>query len=143
MDGLEVGPDSTQGFREIRYFAANGWEQYHVVVLIWSILALVMMLLWWLDRVRAGAVLRAVGEDELAAQSSGVNLTMVKVAAMTAGGIIAGIAGGLFAHSTTYVDHHTFSILLATFAVFLPYPRRTEKRFGNAGCRYLYSRIYY
>ena len=120
VDGLEVGPDSTQGFREIRYFAANGWEQFHVVALIWSILALVMILLWWLDRVRAGAVLRAVGEDELAAQSSGVNLTMVKVAAMTAGGIIAGIAGGLFAHSTTYVDHHTFSILLATFAVSYP-----------------------
>ena len=120
VDGLEVGPDSTQGFREIRYFAANGWEQFHVVLLIWSILVLVMVLLWWLDRVRAGAVLRAVGEDELAAQSSGVNLTMVKVAAMTAGGVIAGIAGGLFAHSTTYVDHHTFSVLLATFAVSYP-----------------------
>ena len=46
VDGLEVGPDSTQGFREIRYFAANGWEQFHVVALIWSILALVMLLLW-------------------------------------------------------------------------------------------------
>lgn len=131
VDGLEVGPDSTQGFREIRYFAANGWEQSHVVVLIWSILALVMILLWWLDRVRAGAVLRAVGEDELAAQSSGVNLTMVKVAAMTAGGIIAGIAGGLFAHSSTYVDHHTFSILLATFAVSYPILGGLRNVFGT------------
>ena len=130
-DDLEVGPDSTQGFREIRYFAANGWEQFHVVALIWSILALVMTLLWWLDRVRAGAVLRAVGEDELAAQSSGVNLTMVKVAAMTTGGIIAGIAGGLFAHSTTYVDHHTFSILLATFAVSYPLLGGLRNVFGT------------
>ena len=131
VDGLEVGPDSTQGFREIRYFAANGWEQSHVVVLIWSILALVMILLWWLDRVRAGAVLRAVGEDELAAQSSGVNLMMVKVAAMTAGGIIAGIAGGLFAHSSTYVDHHSFSILLATFAVSYPILGGLRNVFGT------------
>jgi branched-chain amino acid transport system permease protein len=120
VNGFDVGPDSTQGFREIRYFAANGWEQTHVVALIWSFVILVMFLLWWLDRVRAGAVLRAVGEDDLAAQSSGVNLTMVKVAAMTAGGVIAGIGGGLFAHSTTYVDHHTFTILLATFAVSYP-----------------------
>lgn len=120
VNGLEVGPDSTQGFREIRYFAANGWEQAHVVLLIWLIVILVMVMLWWLDKVRAGAVLRAVGEDELAAQSSGINLTMVKVAAMTGGGVIAGIAGGLYAHSTTYVDHHTFSILLATFAVSYP-----------------------
>ena len=35
-------------------------------------------------------------------------------------GVIAGIGGGLFAHSTTYVDHHTFVILLATFAVSYP-----------------------
>ena len=36
-----------------------------------------MALLWWFDRSRYGAVLRAVGEDELAAQSVGVNLTAV------------------------------------------------------------------
>ena len=120
LNGVEVGPDSTQGFREIRYFAANGWEQVHIVGLIWSVVMVVMLALWWLDQVRAGAVLRAVGTDELAAQSSGINLTMVKVAAMTGGGVIAGIGGGLFAHSTTYVDHHTFVILLATFAVSYP-----------------------
>ncbi|MCP4790470.1 MAG: branched-chain amino acid ABC transporter permease [Gammaproteobacteria bacterium] len=120
VNGLEVGPDSTQGFREIRYFAANGWEQIHIVGLIWFMVIVVMLALWWLDQVRAGAVLRAVGTDELAAQSSGINLTMVKVAAMTGGGVIAGIGGGLFAHSTTYVDHHTFVILLATFAVSYP-----------------------
>ena len=120
LNGVEVGPDSTQGFREIRYFAANGWEQVHIVGLIWSVVMLVMLALWWLDQVRAGAVLRAVGTDELAAQSSGINLTMVKVAAMTGGGVIAGLGGGLFAHSTTYGDHHTFVILLATFAVSYP-----------------------
>ena len=39
---------------------------------------------------------------------------------MTGGGFIAGTAGGLYAHSTTYVDHNSFSILLATFAVAYP-----------------------
>ena len=48
-----------------------------------------MALLWWFDRSRYGAVLRAVGEDELAAQSVGINLTAVKVSAMTIGGAIA------------------------------------------------------
>jgi branched-chain amino acid transport system permease protein len=131
VNGLEVGPDSTQGFREIRYFAANGWEQIHIVALIWFFVILFMFMLWWLDRVRAGAVLRAVGADELAAQSSGVNLTMVKVAAMTGGGVIAGVGGGLFAHSTTYVDHHTFTILLATFAVSYPILGGHKNVFGT------------
>lgn len=120
VNGLEVGPDSTQGFREIRYYAANGWEQIEIVAFIWFFVILVMFALWWLDKVRAGAVLRAVGADELAAQSCGINLTLVKVSAMTGGGIIAGLAGGLYAHSVTYVDHKTFTILLATFAVAYP-----------------------
>lgn len=120
VNGLEVGPDSTQGFREIRYYAANGWEQIEIVAFIWFFVALVMFALWWLDKVRAGAVLRSVGADELAAQSCGINLTLVKVSAMTGGGVIAGLAGGLYAHSVTYVDHNTFTILLATFAVAYP-----------------------
>ncbi len=130
-DGLEVGPDSTQGFREIRYFAANGWDQSYVVLFIWFFVVLVMAALWWLDRVRAGSVLRAVGADELAAQSSGINLTLVKVAAMTGGGVIAGLAGGLYAHSVTYVDHNTFTILLATFAVAYPILGGTGTVFGT------------
>jgi branched-chain amino acid transport system permease protein len=120
VNGVEVGPDSTQGFREIRYYAANGWDSGEVALFIWVFVVLVMAALWWLDRSRAGAALRAVGEDELAAQSVGLNLTAVKVMAMTAGGVIAGLGGSLYAHSTTYVDHLTFSILLATFAIAYP-----------------------
>jgi branched-chain amino acid transport system permease protein len=120
VNGVEVGPDSTQGFREIRYYAANGWDSGDVALFVWFFVVLVMAALWWLDRSRAGAVLRSVGEDELAAQSVGINLTAVKVAAMTAGGVIAGLGGSLYAHSATYVDHLTFSILLATFAIAYP-----------------------
>ena len=79
-----------------------------------------MFVLWWSDRTRAGAVLRAVGEDELAANSIGINLTVVKVSAMTVGGMIAGLAGSLYAHQVSSLDHHTFSVLLATFAISYP-----------------------
>ncbi len=130
-NGLEVGPDGAQGFREIRYFAANSWEQVDVVILMWIIVFIVMAALWWLDKAKAGAVLRAVGNDELAAQSSGVNLTAVKVSAMTVGGFIAGIGGGLYAHSTTYVDHNSFTILLATFAVSYPILGGLRNVFGT------------
>ncbi len=118
--GIEVGPDSTNGFREIRYFVANGWSAWEITIFVWVFVILIMAVLWWMDRSRAGAVLRAVGEDELAAQSVGINLTAVKVAAMTAGGFIAGIGGGLYAHTATYVDHLTFTVLLATFAISYP-----------------------
>src|SRR5690606_25965616 len=81
---------------------------------------LVMAAIWWMDRSRAGAVLRAVGEDELAAQSTGVNITAVKVSAMTIGGVIAGLGGGLFAHYTTHIEHIQFGVVLATFAIAYP-----------------------
>ena len=117
---IVVGPDSTNGFREIRYFVANGWSAWEITAFVWIFVVAVMAALWWMDRSRAGAVLRAVGEDELAAQSVGISLTTVKVAAMTAGGLVAGIGGGLYAHTATYVDHLTFTVLLATFAIAYP-----------------------
>ncbi len=131
VNGVEVGPDSTQGFREIRYYAANGWDSGEVALFVWSFVVLIMAALWWLDRSRAGAVLRAVGEDELAAQSVGLNLTAVKVIAMTAGGVIAGLGGALYAHSATYVDHLTFSVLLATFAIAYPILGGLSSVFGT------------
>ena len=131
INGLEVGPDGAQGFREIRYFAANGWEIYEIVLLIWTIVAVTTLLLWWLDQIKAGAILRAIGSDELAAESSGINITSVKIAAMACGGVIAGLSGGLYAHSTTYVDHNTFTILLATFAVSYPLVGGLKSVFGT------------
>ena len=129
--GIEVGPDSTNGFREIRYFVANGWSAWEITVFVWVFVLLAMALLWWTDRSRAGAVLRAVGEDELAAQSVGINLTAVKVTAMTAGGFIAGIGGALYAHTATYVDHLTFTVLLATFAIAYPILGGLSSVFGT------------
>jgi branched-chain amino acid transport system permease protein len=117
---IMLGPHGGEGFRQIRYFPENGWTTLEVVVFIWVVVAIVMAALWWLDRSRAGAVLRAVGEDEMAAQSVGINITAVKVSAMTIGGVIAGIGGGLFAHYITHIEHVQFGVVLATFAIAYP-----------------------
>ncbi|MCY4488490.1 MAG: branched-chain amino acid ABC transporter permease [Deltaproteobacteria bacterium] len=130
-DGIHVGPDSTNGFREIRYFVANGWSPWEITLFVWTFVVLVMAALWWMDRSRAGAVLRAVGEDELAAQSVGISLTTVKVTAMTVGGFVAGIGGALYAHTATYVDHLTFTVLLATFAISYPILGGLSSVFGT------------
>ena len=128
---LRVGPLGGEGFRQIRYFPENGWTTLHVAIFIWTVVALVMAALWWMDRSRAGAVLRAVGEDEIAAQSCGINLTAVKVSAMTAGGAIAGLAGGLYAHYTTHIEQSNFTILLATFAIAYPILGGLSSVFGT------------
>ena len=130
-DGAEIGPNGTMGFPEIRYFNDNGWLNWEVTIFLWVFVAVVMALIWWSDKTRIGAVLRAVGEDELAADSTGINVTVVKVAAMTAGGVVAGLAGSLYAHQVTDLDHHTFTVLLATFAIAYPILGGLSNVFGT------------
>src|SRR6185503_13895472 len=84
--GIKVGPLGGEGFRQIRFFPEHGWSTLEVMLFVWTCVVLAMALLWWFDRSRYGAVLRAVGEDEIAAQAVGVNLTAAKVSAFTIGG---------------------------------------------------------
>ena len=129
--GIKVGPLGGEGFRQIRYFPEHGWTTGEVMLFIWTFVLLAMLLLWWFDRSRYGAVLRAVGEDELAAQSVGVNLTAVKVSAMTVGGAVAGLGGGIYAHYTTHIEHSNFNVLVATFALAYPIVGGLSNVFGT------------
>jgi branched-chain amino acid transport system permease protein len=128
---IKVGPLGGEGFRQIRFFPEHGWTTGEVMLFIWAFTVAAMALLWWFDRSRYGPVLRAVGEDELAAQSVGINLTAVKVSAMTVGGAIAGVGGGLYAHYTTHIEHTSFNILVATFALAYPIVGGLRNVFGT------------
>ena len=130
-NGDFLGPVGAEGFRQIRYFPENGWSTLDVAIFVWAVVIIVGAALWWLDRSLAGAVIRAVGEDELAAQIVGVNLTAVKVAVMTVGGFVAGAGGGLYAHMTTHIEHANFNVLLATFAIAYPILGGLKSVFGT------------
>jgi branched-chain amino acid transport system permease protein len=128
---MRVGPLGGEGFRQIRFFPENGWTTFDVMLFIWAIAIAALALLWWFDRSRYGAVLRAVGEDELAAQSVGLNLTAVKVSAFTIGGALAGVGGGLYAHYSTHIEHSNFNVLVATFALAYPIVGGLSNVFGT------------
>ena len=51
---------------------------------------------WFLNRTRAGLVLRAVGENDLSAHSIGYSVIGVRYAAIAFGGALAGVAGAYF-----------------------------------------------
>jgi branched-chain amino acid transport system permease protein len=128
---VRVGPLGPEGFRQIRFFPEHGWTSGEVMLFVWFFVIAVMAVIWWLDRSRYGAVLRAVGDDELAAQSVGINLTAVKVSAMSVGGGIAGIAGCLYAHYTTHIEHLAFGVLQSVFAVAYPIIGGLSSVFGT------------
>jgi len=53
----------------------------------------------------------AVKDDEIAAESMGINTTRFKVQAFIAGAFFAGIAGGLYSHFIQYINPEDFNFL--------------------------------
>jgi len=64
-----------------------------------------------------GRVLKAIREDEIFAQSLGKNVTKYKILIFVIGGIMAAIAGALYAHYITFVDPTSFTILESIFMI--------------------------
>ena len=64
-----------------------------------------------------GRVLRAIREDEMAAEASGKNVFTFKLQAFILGAVIMGIGGALFAHNVRFLSPLTFDPLLATFII--------------------------
>jgi branched-chain amino acid transport system permease protein len=58
-----------------------------------------------------GRALFAIRDDEVAAESLGVNTTAYKVLAFVLGAFFAGIAGGLFAHYLSYLNPNSFTFI--------------------------------
>jgi branched-chain amino acid transport system permease protein len=117
VDGQVVGPLGPEGFRGIRYFYDRGLDPPAVLGILGGTLLLVLATLWLLDRSRLGRTLRAIGVDEHPAAMVGVNVVAMKVLAFSLGGAVAGLAGGLYAHYTTFLDDGTFRFQVGVIAV--------------------------
>ena len=64
-----------------------------------------------------GRVLRAIREDETAAEASGKDVFKFKLQAFIMGAMIMGIGGALYAHHIRFLSPLTFDPLLATFVI--------------------------
>ena len=64
--------------------------------LVYLALAITFAVGWFLNKTRAGLVLRAVGENDLSAHSIGYSVIGIRYAAIAFGGAMAGIAGSYF-----------------------------------------------
>ncbi|MBK9715834.1 MAG: hypothetical protein IPO81_31800 [Kouleothrix sp.] len=91
--------------RLLGYTLAGSLETYYLVCALVLLCALAS---YRLAHSRLGRAWSAIGEDELAAASSGVDVTRAKHQAFIIGSIIAGVAGALFASIFSYVDPEQF-----------------------------------
>ncbi len=83
--------------------------------LAWSIALVAFAVAWLIVRGRTGRAFRAVRDSETAAVSSGVSLARYKTLAFGVSAAYAGVAGGLFAIVSAFVNPDNFPVALSIF----------------------------
>ncbi len=87
------------------------WPFYYTLV---AILALQLLLTWWIRRTKLGTGLVAIREDETKAATIGINLPVEKMIAFVASSVLVGVAGGVYGYYLTFIDPRgMFNILLS------------------------------
>jgi branched-chain amino acid transport system permease protein len=115
----------TLGFAQIVQVVALTWSytgahdgfqgipyQEHTIFYVYGTIVILLLFFSRLERSSLGRAMLSIHEDEEAAEVMGIDVVRTKLFAFGVGALIAGIAGAMFAHYTTYVDSRTFNILL-------------------------------
>ncbi|SHE77578.1 amino acid/amide ABC transporter membrane protein 2, HAAT family [Seinonella peptonophila] len=83
------------------------------LLLVFIVLLVLIYVLHRLSRSKLGQAWTAIQEDEVVAQSMGINTLYYKVLAFAIGGAFAGVAGALFAHKVSFISSDTFGFTLS------------------------------
>jgi len=96
----------------------KGLPRFATTYAVWITAGLVTLFMALLMRSSYGRAMKAVRDDELAAEAMGVNVFKVKVTSFTVSSFIAGVGGALLGHMITTIDPKMFTFLL-TFNILL------------------------
>ncbi len=79
-----------------------------------GLMALSVLMSWWIRRTKFGMGLVAIREDEDKAASIGVRTSVYKILSTVASGVLIGVAGGVYAYYLTFIDPRgMFDILVS------------------------------
>jgi branched-chain amino acid transport system permease protein len=87
---------------------------YHVPV---AAAFLTTLFVFYVMATRFGLVMRAAHDDDVVTDLMGVNIRGIRVAAFALGGALAGLAGGLYAHSFSFVEIQSFNAALSIYVL--------------------------
>ena len=100
---------------EIGPWVLNGELEF--LALLLAFLALVVLISWFIVTSSFGRVLTAIREDEQATEVFGYQVTHYKFAIWVISAMMAGLAGGLFASWTRFIDPNSFVLLESVLLV--------------------------
>lgn len=97
------------------------WANLLVMLIVWLLLGAALLFIYRQGRSRVGRAYAAIKTDDIAAEATGINITYYKVLAFVQGAFLAGVAGGLAAHTTSSIGAADFAfsraVEMLTFVV--------------------------
>jgi branched-chain amino acid transport system permease protein len=86
----------------------NGIPDIAETWMIYSLLGLAVAALWLVGRSRIGRAMEAIREDSFAAAAMGVNVGRYQLGALVTSAVLAGIAGALSAHVSSFIGPNEY-----------------------------------
>ena len=108
-------------------FEVNDYAGLDVIA---PVCVVVVLFVFYLMSTRFGLAVRSVHDDENVAMLFGVNVRLTQVMAFTLGGVLAGVAGALYAHQFTYVEIQVFNVLLSIYVLLYVLIGGTQTPYG-------------
>jgi len=105
------GPDGIAGINPPSLFGLALADKRAYLLFCAVVLFLLIWFVWWLPGTRLGRAMRAVRDNELAAETIGVHTLRTKVIAFTISAVLGGIGGSLYAAGFSYISPDNFSFL--------------------------------
>jgi branched-chain amino acid transport system permease protein len=119
--GLTGGSDGLTGIPPASIAGFEFSQLVHYYYLALAVLALAVVVSANIRASRLGRALVAIREDELAAQASGLNVSLYKLLAFVVSAALAALAGSVYAHQSAFISPDVFgldlSILLLAMVV--------------------------
>lgn len=116
---LSGGPDGISGIPFISAFGMKpqNYRQWFYIIIFFVVIC--MILIERIRRTKLGRSLASIRDNEIAAQTLGVDVYMTKVIAFTIAGALAGLAGGLAAMHNQFIAADLFTFDVATTYVIM------------------------
>ena len=111
LGGVTGGPNGIFGLDAISIFGTQLTSQLSVYYFAFIVLLLTLFVMRNLEKSKAGRALHYLREDQLAAESIGINTRIYKIFSFALGAGIAGLAGTVFATQYSAVSPEAFEFI--------------------------------
>lgn len=126
------GPDGIAGIARPSIFGFHLSDDRAYLTFCAIVLYFMLFMVWWLPKTRLGRAMRAVRENEMAAEVAGINTLAVKVIAFTMCAALAAAGGALYAAGFAYVSPDNFNFKVSIDFLTMALLGGASSPFGSA-----------